>query len=274
MYDVNTTCLLLLLLGVYCVAGIFNGGDADPHEYPFMVRVQAYGSHYCGGSLIRPNIVLTSAYCVEENVSYSVVVGDHVDGETELHERVVNVSKKIMHEEYAWLVAGPFNDVALLVLAENVELKENVIETIALARNEEFYEEGTSVTVIGWGDQFVVDDTHYFLASVLQELEYKVADQAACHDFWEQFAELDVSEALVGQVCTIDPEQESTAMHGDLGGPLFVKNGEKYQQIGIFSWGLPFEFGIGYNMFANTYHYLDWIEEKIASADENETILD
>ena len=274
----DTGRLVLLMLSVYCVAvrgklKIINGNDADAYEYPFMVRILAagdgYEGHWCGASLIRPNIVLTAAHCVEDDFKYSVVIGDHEDGETGLHEREVQISDIMMHEEYYF----PSNDVAVLVLAQNVELKEGAIETIALAQSEDFYKEGTSVTVIGWGA-----NENYTSPDVLQELEYEVADQAACMEHWARGTGLnltEVTEALKGQVCIIDPDLESSAYHGDSGGPLFVKNGENVTQIGLVSWGQSYEAGISYNMFTNTYYYLDWIEEKIASADvNNKTIHD
>ena len=271
----DTGRLVLLILGAYSVAvrgklKIINGNDADAYEYPFMVRLLAYGDHYCGGSLIRPNIVLTAAHCVEKDFKYSVVVGDHEDGETGIHEREVQISKIMMHEEFGSPLGAPINDVAVLVLAENVELKEDAIETIALAQNEDFYEEGTSVTVIGWGQ-----NENYASPDVLQELEYEVADQAACMEHWAQGSGVNLTEALKGQVCIIDPDLESSTYHGDSGGPLFVKKGENVTQIGLVSWGQSYKLGISYNMFTNTYYYLDWIEEKIASTDvHNKTIHD
>ena len=281
-FNMDIRRLILLILGVYCVAvrgrlKIINGNDADDNEYPFMVRILAavggYEGHLCGASLIRPNIVLTAAHCVEEDFKYSVVVGDHKDGETGLHEREVQISRIMIHEDYGSPLGAPINDVAVLVLAQNVELKENAIETIALAQNEDFYEEGTSVTVIGWGQ-----NENYTSPDVLQELEYKVADQAACMEHWARGTGLnltEVTEALKGQVCIIDPDLESSAYYGDSGGPLFVKSGGNVTQIGLVSWGQPYEAGISYNMFTNTYYYLDWIEEKIASADvNNKTIHD
>ena len=268
MYNTHTGRLVLLFLGVFCVAvrgqlRIINGDDTDPYEYPFMVRLLMNGDHNCGGSLIRSNIVLTAAHCVENNANYSVVVGDHVDGETGSHERVIDVSRKIIHEGYGRLprIYGFFNDVALLELAENVTLEENIIETIALAKNEDLYEEGTRVTVIGWGD-----NENYTLQKVLQEVEYEVADQTACHKHWLQYSGVDLTEELKGQLCVLDPELKSSAYFGDSGGPLFVKSGENVTQIGMVSWGQDYEDGISYNMFTSTYHFLDWIEEKIALA--------
>uniref|UniRef100_A0A671N481 Mast cell protease 1A-like n=1 Tax=Sinocyclocheilus anshuiensis TaxID=1608454 RepID=A0A671N481_9TELE len=40
--------------------GVVNGSEAKPHSRPYMVSVQAFGQHYCGGFLISDEFVLTA----------------------------------------------------------------------------------------------------------------------------------------------------------------------------------------------------------------------
>jgi hypothetical protein len=44
---------------------IIDGSEARLNEYPWMVSLQLSGSHFCGGSLIAENWVLTAAHCLE-----------------------------------------------------------------------------------------------------------------------------------------------------------------------------------------------------------------
>ena len=45
-------------------AGIINGHVAEPGEYPFAASVQAHwGFHFCGGSLITKDVILSAAHC-------------------------------------------------------------------------------------------------------------------------------------------------------------------------------------------------------------------
>ena len=51
---------------------IVGGTEVDPAcpdcKYPFMVSIQStgyWGGHFCGGSLVRPDWVITAAHCVQ-----------------------------------------------------------------------------------------------------------------------------------------------------------------------------------------------------------------
>ena len=63
-------------------AGIVGGADAPSTEFPWMVTLydgdhpdDFWGGHFCGGSLIAPDAILTAAHCVEYNGAPKVVVG-------------------------------------------------------------------------------------------------------------------------------------------------------------------------------------------------------
>lgn len=44
---------------------VVNGVESLPHQYPFMVIILTNQGSFCGGSLIDPSHVLTSASCLE-----------------------------------------------------------------------------------------------------------------------------------------------------------------------------------------------------------------
>ena len=58
---------------------VVNGQNAAPHSWPWQVSLRKDGMHICGGSLIKPNWVVTAAHCVYKNKYpgfYRVVVGN------------------------------------------------------------------------------------------------------------------------------------------------------------------------------------------------------
>ena len=86
---------------------------------------------------------------------------------------------------------------ALLVLKKDVTIMDGVVETIGLPTSDAHYAEGTTVTVVGWGDISGEDE----MADTLQELEYKIANQEDCKEHWNEFygvEEGDIDPAITG----------------------------------------------------------------------------
>ena len=96
---------------------IVGGEESTPHFRSYQVSVQDNsGYHFCGGSLVGEDLVLTAAHCLEdvdgENPNRQVRVGAH--SLTDGSGQAIEVAKTYTNQDYPNLS----KDVAILKLAE------------------------------------------------------------------------------------------------------------------------------------------------------------
>ena len=69
------------------------------------------------------------------------------------------------------------------------------------------------------------------------------------------------------RLCSTGGDLEKGDCQGDSGGPFFIKKSkDKYQQIGIVSYGAGCANPDEANVYARVAHYVDWIENQINTA--------
>ncbi|OXA53641.1 Anionic trypsin-1 [Folsomia candida] len=79
---------------------IVGGIEADRHEFKFLVDMRR-GSHYCAGSIITPEWVVTAAHCSQSAPSgYTLVAGDHNINQIDGEEQTRQVVQIINHPNY------------------------------------------------------------------------------------------------------------------------------------------------------------------------------
>ncbi|XP_059425469.1 mast cell protease 4-like isoform X1 [Carassius carassius] len=128
--------------------GIVNGTEAIPHSRPYMVSIQNYFKHICGGFLISDEFVLTAAHCWKGYPEIlTVVVGAHDFRKSEDSYRV-EVKSYIPHQYCPF--CSDWNDIMLLRLQKKVKLTNNV-NWISLPKKCEDVKMNTLCSVAGWG---------------------------------------------------------------------------------------------------------------------------
>lgn len=236
---------------------IIGGTTAQEDRYSFAVSLQDGIGHFCGGTLISPDVVVSAAHCA--GGSYDVVVGRHHHSDRDGEE--IGVAKEMKHPDYDEHTTN--NDYMLLFLDRPVE---GDVKFASITDN--FVGVSEAVTVVGWGD-IDIDSDVSTLADELQEIEVYTVSNQECDDSeglvdgWEDNYHGQITSSML---CAEHPT-EKDACQGDSGGPLVKKSGrgnnEEFELVGVVSWGV----GCAHNDFPGIYARVsaeyDWIKKEV-----------
>ncbi|KAL7483592.1 hypothetical protein ACHAW6_009232 [Cyclotella cf. meneghiniana] len=257
---------------------IIGGSAAEAHRFPYAVSLQYAGEHFCGGSLIAPDIVLSAGHCNGEFSiglsTYNVVVGRY-DLDKVWTGESIKVKKEVRHPGFDDLTVDDDFNVVLLnqrVTTTDVYANLNVDASIPAARD--------TVTVVGWGDTDPSDDI-LEPSTILMETNLTYITNARCENsagllntkFGETYT--DMKGALTeNMMCATSLGKD--ACQGDSGGPLIMQgsNGAGSDvQVGVVSWGLGCADKSFPGVYARVSSQYDWIREQVCflSADPPES---
>lgn len=230
---------------------IINGEDAEPGEFPHQVSLLAEGNapgverHFCGGSIIGTNTILTAAHCV----TWFVGVTDFVSvgaGNVDLDQ--------LSEHEVSGVWIHPFYDEFTLdfdfaILKTRTHFFDPAIKLIDAGENQ-FLGVGDPATITGWG---VNEDGE--IQQILQKAEVNIVSRIDCNS-------ADAYDGMVSgrMICLASPGKD--ACQGDSGGPAIAKleGSDEPLLFGTTSWG----FGCAEPEFPGVYGRVisvrDWID--------------
>lgn len=231
---------------------IIGGVEAPKGERPWMASLQSGGQHFCGGSVIDRQWILTAAHCVEDVTEPSSLdvrvnftqLNDENSGETH------KVSEIFIHQGY---IDGESKDIALLKLNTDVS---DAIPSVALADENTMLEAasaGKTASVSGWGN---TNANGADFPQKLQKVEVPIVSNQVCNS----------TEAYNGQIqdtemCAGLAEGGKDSCQGDSGGPLVVQQAGEFVQAGIVSWGEGCAVPNKYGVYARVASFNQWIED-------------
>ncbi|EPH42248.1 putative Trypsin [Streptomyces aurantiacus JA 4570] len=194
---------------------VVGGVKAKQGEFPFMVRL----SMGCGGSLLKQDVVLTAAHCVDGsgNNTSITATGGVVDLQSSSAIKVKS-TKVLQAPGYN----GKGKDWALIKLAKPINQPTLKIATTTKYNNGDF-------TVAGWGANREGGAQQRYLLKATVPFVSDADCQAAYSGDIIPGEEICAGKLNVGGVDTCQ---------GDSGGPMFRKDeAGQYIQVGIVSWG-------------------------------------
>uniref|UniRef100_A0A8C8GR27 Peptidase S1 domain-containing protein n=1 Tax=Oncorhynchus tshawytscha TaxID=74940 RepID=A0A8C8GR27_ONCTS len=150
---------------------IVNGQNAVSGSWPWQVSLQdTSGFHFCGGSLISQNWVVTAAHCL--------ILSEHDRQSNAEPIQVKSISRAITHPYYN---SQNFNNnVTPLKLSSPVQITSRV-SPVCLASSSTPFPSGTCCVTIGWGKTGTTSSPR-----ILQQVALPLLSSAQCKQYWGQ----------------------------------------------------------------------------------------
>ncbi|KAL1020669.1 hypothetical protein UPYG_G00003140 [Umbra pygmaea] len=220
---------------------IIGGQEVQMYSIKYQASIQYNREHYCGGTLIRSQWVLSAAHCWRPAQVIQVILSEHNLAVDEGFEQVINVSKIFVHPNYNYKTFN--NDIMLMKLSDPAYINANVQPASMPAVNTPALTTSTTCTVSGWG---VTQIYSYYLSPVLRSVNVQFI--STCELYYS-------GRITENMICAGSRLGGKDSCQGDSGGPL-ICNGNLE---GIVSWGISCANPYFPGVYTKVRSYVQWI---------------
>ncbi|CAF0852456.1 unnamed protein product [Adineta ricciae] len=220
------------------LARIVGGESATDQTWGWMtsLRYSSTNSHFCGGSIISKDHILTAAHCVVSLSSPSSIRA--YVGSVNLYSggQTCSISNIFIHPNYS--TSTFVNDIAILKLSSSLDLTQNALDkiclpnvSVAILTSQEYPVPNTSLVAIGWG---YLSEGSGSVSPTLQQVTIQaVADNST------YCKRLSITDAYTQFCAGVMPLGGKDTCQGDSGGPLMMfTTANVWQIVGITSNGI------------------------------------
>ncbi|KAH8360005.1 hypothetical protein KR093_010067, partial [Drosophila rubida] len=244
----------------YTPTRIVGGSDVPAGDYvPYQVSMQysTHGgyTHFCGGSIIAPDRILTAAHCCQglNAARMSVVAGIRNLDEQGSRSQVLSYA---IHPDYKELQTS---DIAVLTIQPSLVFNNVSVAPISYD-DKQFVGGGVPVTLTGWGLRLPVpfpffDNVNY--PNTLQRMSYHTISNDLCRASG-------MDSVTETEICARGPFRG--ACSGDSGGPLVMTDNGTVKQVGVVSYGMVVcGLFVTPDVYTRVSTFSDWLQERVAA---------
>ncbi|KAL7835712.1 hypothetical protein SRHO_G00280590 [Serrasalmus rhombeus] len=222
---------------------IVGGYECKANSQPWQVSLNV-GYHFCGGSLINENWVVSAAHCYMSRIE--VRLGEHNIQVNEGTEQFITSSSVIQNPNYNWWTLD--SDIMLIKLSQPASLNAYV-QPVALPTS--CPSAGTICLVSGWGNTMSSTAD----SNKLQCLEIPILSRTDCDNSYPGM----ITDTMF---CAGYLEGGKDSCQGDSGGPVVCNS----QLQGVVSWGYGCAEKNHPGVYTKVCVFTDWIRDTIASS--------